>query len=56
MAKQKDAASRLLFNRINLESLATDPTDLLDGDMWHNSTSDTIKVRLNGVTKTITTS
>lgn len=40
--------------RVRLAPLDADPTDLEDGDIWYHGPSDTIKCRLNGVTKTIT--
>lgn len=36
--------------------LSSDPTNLVDGMMWYNTTSGTFKCRQNGVTKTFTTS
>lgn len=36
--------------------LTADPTNLKDGMIWYNSTSGLMKCRLNGVTKTFTTS
>lgn len=40
---------------LNLGAIAGDPATLTDGDLWHNTTSDTIKVRLNGSTVTVQT-
>ena len=36
--------------------LATDPTNLTNGQIWYNSTSHVLKLRKNGSTVTITTS
>jgi hypothetical protein len=41
---------------LGLTGVATDPTTLVNGDLWHNSTSNTLKARLNGVTNVIATS
>jgi hypothetical protein len=38
-----------------LGNLATDPTGILDGQYWFNTTSSLLKIQVNGVTKTITT-
>lgn len=43
-------------NVLLLEGVASDPASPSDGMIWHNTTSDTIKVRLNGATVTVTTS
>lgn len=45
---------KLNCQRIKLAPLTAAPTDLEDGDVWYDATSDTLKCRLNGVTKTIT--
>jgi hypothetical protein len=30
------------------------PTDVLNGDMWIDNSTNTLKVRINGVTRTVT--
>lgn len=40
--------------RFTVPVVAADPTDVDDGDMWVNSTSGLLKVRVGGVTKTVT--
>jgi len=35
--------------------VTTDPTTLVNGQVWYNSTSNTFKCRQGGVTKTFTT-
>lgn len=37
----------------NLAPIATDPSTLANGDIWVNSTSNDLKVRLNGVSETV---
>lgn len=37
-----------------IPTVVTDPADLEDGDVWINTTSGTLKVRIGGVTKTVT--
>jgi hypothetical protein len=39
-----------------LGNVATDPTGNLDGQYWYNTTSNLLKIQVNGVIKTITTS
>jgi len=36
--------------------LASDPASPIEGQIWENSGSHTLKIRLNGVTKTVTVS
>ena len=36
--------------------VSSDPSNLEDGMMWYNTTSNTLKVRVNGSTVTVTTS
>ncbi len=65
-----DTGTKLLSisdgNSVNLASLAcgvigflgnvsTDPSGILDGQYWFNTTSSLLKIQVNGVTKTITT-
>jgi len=38
-----------------LGNLATDPTGILDGQYWFNTTSNLLKIQANGIVKTITT-
>ena len=38
----------------NFRTVATDPTTLVNGDVWYNSTSDTFKCYQNSLTKTFT--
>ena len=38
----------------NFRTVATDPTTLVNGDVWYNSTSDTFKCYQNSATKTFT--
>jgi hypothetical protein len=34
--------------------IASDPVSPVEGEIWINTTSNTLKVRINGVTKTVT--
>ena len=56
MTVQRDAASRLNLNKINLEALAADPGVITDGDVWYVKTSPTagkIKFAIGGEIVTI---
>lgn len=39
-----------------IPQLAADPTTPAEGQIWQNTTTDLFKIRLNGVTKTVTVS
>ncbi len=41
------------FQSVIFDSLTADPSPPVDGQFWHNSTTDTFKVRLDGVTHTL---
>ncbi len=58
---QADPSRQQEFNKVNVQKLKligldADPVDLVDGDVWHRDDLNTIRVRLNGATVTITTS
>jgi hypothetical protein len=55
MVDQRDAESRVLFHIVNLKELSGDPADVRDGDIWVTAAG-ALKVRLDGVTKTVTVS
>lgn len=41
-------------NLLNLPRYTADPATIADGLIWINTTSNLLKVRVNGVTKTVT--
>lgn len=56
----EDTQQQVEWNKVNVQqirlaALDADPTDLKDGDMWHRGDLNTIRVRLNGSTVTLTT-
>lgn len=56
MVDQRDAASRVLLNVVNLEALAADPTEIKDGDVWYVATDSThgkVKFAIGGAIVTI---
>jgi len=53
--KRVRESAKFNVERLRLAPLTAAPADLEDGDVWYDATSDTLKCRLNGVTKTITT-
>ena len=47
----------LRTNQLNVfvvPRVATDPSSPVDGQMWINTTSNQLKIRMNGVTKVVT--
>ena len=41
-------------NMFIIPKVTADPTTPVNGQMWQNTTSNTFKIRINGVTKTVT--
>jgi len=53
-AGQKQTVSHSATNAgLNIGPVAGDPSTLVNGDVWVNSTSNDLKVRLNGVSETV---
>lgn len=52
--KRVREAEKFNVERLRLAPLTVAPSNLEDGDVWYDAPSDTLKCRLNGVTKTIT--
>ena len=38
---------------VNFAGVSSDPSSLSNGDLWHNTTSNTFKYRVNGTTRTV---
>ena len=58
---QADASKQLDINiarcqKLHLEPLTADPSNLEDGDLWYRSDLDTFRARKNGATVTVTVS
>ena len=46
---QRDAESRLILARLNLDGVTADPTDVKEGDIWYRSDVQELRMFAGGI-------